>query len=153
LKYRGKSDARAVQWYTYRTDGPIIGQVHTTAYVSTTVVKTTKKAVYVSSVHAAVSRGKDTRMPTEFHWEIDYDRLADLVTRKIEKKFLRMPKEWHDLVNAPYMLPPVQVPLYKRESADAPHYLIVEMYIPDSGGLVLHIKDEWGTQIAEKVFL
>lgn len=88
--------------------------------------------------------------------DVTMNRLADLIVRKLEKRFMRMPKEWRENVPSPYMLAPMQVPIYSgvpNDEGDRPHYFIIEGYIPDSGGLILRIKDEWGKQIAEKVFL
>lgn len=88
--------------------------------------------------------------------ELDIDRLSDLILKKMEGKFLRMPKEWRDNVQRGYMLPPVQIRLTEPRDHDEEfhsHNWIMEMYIPENGGLLMRVKDEWGRQILERTFL
>lgn len=82
--------------------------------------------------------------------DIDYDRLADLIMRKMEKKFLRLPDEWHDNVQRMHFLPPMTVPMEGRPSGS--DYFLIQMYILDNGGLKLTCTDAYSRIVWERHF-
>ena len=86
--------------------------------------------------------------------DIEMNRLADIILRQFERKFLRLPDEWHRIVQTNMMISPVRIPVKFNdpELVKEHHELLLEGYIHDNGGLTLRVKDAWGQLIWERSF-
>lgn len=85
--------------------------------------------------------------------DVDAERIADILLRKLERKFLRLPDKWHRIVMKNMVITPIKIPVaIDKEIMETHHELYLEGYIHSEGGLTLRVKDAWGEQIWERTF-